>query len=105
VFDADGIDYMFGHLQFWFNGDVFAMVKNDPFKSILAAERLGNEKPTGPVYFEHNRWDPFGPYQSMLATARDYCAKGGDVTVWTNAQPSLFNKLDAHRRPGRQRML
>lgn len=91
-----GIDYMFRHLQFWFKGDVFEMVKNDPFKTILGAQRLGNERPTGPVYFTHNRWDPFGPYQSALDTARDYCAKGADVTFWTNEQPPLFNKLDVN---------
>lgn len=91
-----GIDYMFRHLQFWFTGDIFEMAKNDPFKTILGAQRLGNERPTGPVYFTHNRWDPFGPYQSALDTARDYCAMGADVTFWTNEQPPLFNKLDVN---------
>ena len=89
-----GIDYMFRHFQGWFKDDAYQMVANEPLKTILGAQRLGNERPTGPVYFTHNRWDPFGPYQSALATARDYCAKGADVTFWTNEQPPLFNKLD-----------
>lgn len=89
-----GIDYAFRHLQPWFKGDLNAMVQNDPFKGILAAQRIGNVKPTGPIYFSHNRYDPFGPYQSVVDTARDWCAKGADVTLWTNEQPPLFNKLD-----------
>lgn len=88
-----GIDYEFRHLDSWFKDDIYEMVKADPFKTVLATQRLGNVKPTGPVYFEHNRWDSFGEYQSVRATAHDYCAKGADVTLWTNEQPPLFNKL------------
>ena len=87
------VDYAFRHLTFWFKADIFEMVKAEPFKTVLATQRLGNEKPTGPVYFEHNRWDSFGEYQAVRATANDYCARGGDVTLWTNEQPPLFNKL------------
>ncbi|MGV0833994.1 lipase family protein [Mycolicibacterium thermoresistibile] len=88
-----GINYMFRHMEFWFKDDIFEMVDVEPFKTILATQRVGNVKPTGPVYFTHNRWDPFGPYLSARATAADYCAMGADVTFWTNEQPPLFNKL------------
>lgn len=91
-----GIDYEFRHMQFWFKSDVYEMADSEPFKTILWAQRLGNAKPTGPVYFQHNRWDPFGPYESARATARDYCTAGADVTFWTNEQPPLFNKLDVN---------
>ncbi|ORW58189.1 triacylglycerol lipase [Mycolicibacterium peregrinum] len=87
-------DYMFRHLQYWFKGDVDEMINADPLKSIVAAQRIGNVKPTGPVYLEHNRWDPFGPYASVEQTANDWCGMGADVTLWTNEQPPLFNKLD-----------
>lgn len=89
-----GVDYAFRHLQPWFKVDLGLLVSNDPFKSLLAAQRIGNVKPEGPVYITHNRWDPFAPYQSALDTASDWCAKGADVTFWTNEQPPLFNKLD-----------
>lgn len=89
-----GIDYMFRHLNGWFKNDIYEAVKADPFKSLLAAQRIGNIKPTGPAYFEHNRWDPFGPYQSARQTAADWCAKGADVTFWTNEDPPFLNKLD-----------
>lgn len=91
-----GIDFAFRHLASWFNGDVVQMMSVDPFKSILAAQRLGNLKPKGPVYITHNRWDSFAPYASSRQSAADWCAMGADVTFWTNEQPPLFNKLDVN---------
>lgn len=89
-----GVDYAFRHLQYWFNTDLYALVANDPFKSLLAAQRVGNIKPTGPVYISHNRFDPLVPYEPARRTAADWCAMGADVQLWTNEQPPLFNKLD-----------
>lgn len=88
-----GIDYAFRHLQPWFKTDLVQTVSADPLKSILAAQRIGNLKPTGPVYLSHNRWDPFGPYQSVVRTGRDWCVQGADVTLWTNEEPPFLNKL------------
>jgi triacylglycerol lipase len=88
-----GNDYAFRHLAGWFKGDIYEMISNSPIKDVLAAQRIGNVKPTGPVYLEHNRWDPFAPYTSTQQTAADWCALGADVTLWTNEQPPLFNKL------------
>ena len=88
------VDYAFRHLQPYFKGDLTELASNDPFKSILGQQRIGNLKPEGPIYISHNRWDPFAPYQSARQTALDYCRKGSDVTLWTNEQPPLFNKLD-----------
>jgi triacylglycerol lipase len=48
------------------------------------------------VYLEHNRWDPFAPYASTVQTALDWCAKRADVTLWTNDQPPVLNKLDVN---------
>lgn len=91
-----GIDYMFRHYDGWFKNDIYEAVKKDPFKSLLAAQRIGNIKPTGPVYFTHNRWDPFGGYAQARQSAADYCAMGADVTFWTNEEPPLFNKVDVN---------
>jgi triacylglycerol lipase len=90
------IDDAFRHLQPWFNSDLDQLVHNDPFSSILGMQRIGNTKPTGPVYISQNRWDPFGPYQSTLDTARDWCAKGADVQLWTNEEPPFLNKADVN---------
>ena len=88
-----GVDYAFRHLEFWFNTDLDTLISNDPFKSLLVAQRVGNIKPKGPVYIAHNRWDPLIPYQAARQTAQDWCAMGADVEFWTNEQPPLFNKL------------
>jgi triacylglycerol lipase len=53
-----GVDYAFRHLQFYFNTDLNALVSNDPFKSLLAAQRVGNIKPKGPVYITHKGKSP-----------------------------------------------
>jgi Secretory lipase len=90
------VDYMFRHLDFWFKGDIAETARTDPFKSILAAQRIGNVKPRGPVYLTYNRWDPFSPYASARQTAADWCRMGADVTFWTNEEPPLFNKLDVN---------
>lgn len=91
-----GIDYAFRHLQPWFKEDLYQSVREDPLKSILAMQRIGNVKPTGPVYLSHNRWDSFAPYQSVVATAKDWCAMGADVTLWTNEQPPFLNKMNTN---------
>lgn len=91
-----GIDYAFRHLDGWFAMDIYEAVKVDPFKGLLAAQRLGNIKPTGPVYLSHNRWDSFGPYAAVVDTARDWCRMGANVTLWTNEQPPFLNKADVN---------
>lgn len=91
-----GINYAFRHLQPWFKKDLYQSVREEPLSSILAMQRIGNVKPTGPVYLSHNRWDSFAPYESVVATARDWCAMGADVTLWTNEQPPFLNKTDTN---------
>ncbi|MGV0768788.1 lipase family protein [Mycobacterium syngnathidarum] len=91
-----GINYAFRHLQPWFKKDLYQSVREEPLSSILAMQRIGNVKPTGPVYLSHNRWDSFAPYESVVATARDWCALGADVTLWTNEQPPFLNKTDTN---------
>lgn len=88
------INYMFRHFDGWFKNDIYQAAQAEPLKGLLAAQRIGNVKPTGPVYFEHNRWDSFAPYTSTRRTAADWCAGGADVTFWTNEQPPFLNKLD-----------
>jgi hypothetical protein len=91
-----GTDYAFRHLQPYFKNDLTQLAQSDPFKTILAAQRVGNIKPTGPVYLSHNRWDPFGPYAAVVQTANDWCAQGADVTLWTNEQPPFLNKTNVN---------
>lgn len=89
-----GVDYAFRHLQFWFKDDLNAIAAAEPFRTIFAAQRVGNIKPKGPVYISHNRWDPLAPYTSARDTAADWCKMGADVQLWTNEQPPFLNKMD-----------
>jgi triacylglycerol lipase len=91
-----GINYAFRHYDGWFKDNIYEAAKVDPLKTLLAQQRIGNGKPTGPVYFEHNRWDSFGPYLAARQTAADWCAKGADVTFWTNEQPPFLNEVSVN---------
>ncbi len=31
-----------------------------------------------------------------MATARDWCALGADITLWTNEQPPFLNKMNTN---------
>jgi hypothetical protein len=85
-------DFAFRHVQFWFNTDPFALTASDPLKGILDAQRLGSLKPNAPVFIDHNRYDPFIPWQGGRQLAVDWCDKGADVQFWTNEQPPFLNK-------------
>jgi triacylglycerol lipase len=90
------VNYAFRHMDGWFNTDPIQMASTDPLKTLLANQRLGNLKPKGPIFMAHNRWDSLSPYQSARDTAIDWCAKGADVTFWTNEQPPLLNKMSVN---------
>lgn len=94
-------DFGFRHLYFpdntgWFNVDPAVLFGSDPVKSLLAAQNLGSLKPTGPVYISTNRYDTFNPYQASVDLARDWCAKGADVQLWTNEEPPFLNKASVN---------
>jgi triacylglycerol lipase len=44
------------------------------------------------VFIDHNRYDPFIPWQGGHQLAIDWCDKGADVQFWTNEQPPFLNK-------------
>ena len=79
--------------EFWFNPMFLPVWQDDPFKSLLAAQRIGNIKPEGPVYLRTTVGIHLARIRHLLARARDWCAMGADVKLWTNEQPPLFNKL------------
>ncbi|AEV73528.1 MULTISPECIES: lipase family protein [Mycolicibacterium] len=90
-------DFAFRHLYFpdntgYFNVDPATLFGNDPVKSLLLAQNLGQAKPTGPVYISTNRYDTFNPYQASVDLKNDWCAKGADVQLWTNQEPPFLNK-------------
>jgi Secretory lipase len=87
------VDFMFRHIQFWFNTDPFVLTQTEPLKGILDAQRLGTLKPSAPVFISTNRYDPFTSWAASHQLAIDWCDKGADVQLWTNEQPPFLNKM------------
>jgi hypothetical protein len=58
---------------------VSAYLSEEPFKSILAENKIGNIKPGAPVLVEHSPQDDVVPYAQGKQMAKDWCAKGGNV--------------------------
>lgn len=85
--------FRFKHLQDFFIPDVADVVRDPIFEALFDEQRLGGHRPTAPVLIISNRYDPLVPYGPVVQLARDWCAQGADVQLWTNEQPPLFNKL------------
>jgi Secretory lipase len=43
-------------------------------------------------FIDHNRYDPFSPWQGGHQLAIDWCDKGADVQFFTNELPPFLNK-------------
>lgn len=91
-------DFGFRHMYFpdntgWFVAPPDQIFGNDPVKSLLLAQNLGQLKPTGPAFISANRWDAFNPYQASTDLANQWCAMGADVQLNTNEEPPFANKL------------
>ena len=84
--------FMFRHLQPYFNQDIFALVEQEPFKSLFDEQKLGRMKPNAPVLINANRFDPLVPWAPAMQMGRDWCAQGADVEARTNEQPPFLNK-------------
>ncbi len=51
----------------------------EPFKSVMADERLGNRAPSVPTLVAHSRVDDIVPYAQGRQMALDWCARGANV--------------------------
>ncbi|WP_026360219.1 lipase family protein [Amycolatopsis nigrescens] len=51
----------------------------EPFKSVVADQKIGNLKPTAPVQVEHSPVDDIVPYGQGKQMAKDWCGKGANV--------------------------
>ena len=59
----------------------------EPFKSIVAAQRIGTIRPTVPVLVTHSALDDVIPYSVGKQMARSWCGKGANVFFSTNVAP------------------
>lgn len=87
------LDFMFRHLQPYFNDNVWKVINEEPFSSMLDDQHVGRYKPNAPVLINSNRYDPLVPWTAANQLGRDWCAQGADVEFRTNEEPPFLNKL------------
>lgn len=63
------------------------LMQAEPFKSVLAENRIGNRKPSAPVLLTHSTLDDVIPYGVGKQLAKDWCGKGANVRWSPNASP------------------
>lgn len=56
-----------------------AHMAEEPFRSIVAQNKLGQVRPGAPVLVEHAVFDDVLPYEQGKQMARDWCSRGGTV--------------------------
>lgn len=66
---------------------ITAYFNEEPFKSILADNKIGNRKPNIPVRVTHSTLDDTIPYAVGKQLAKDWCAKGANVVFAPNVAP------------------
>jgi pimeloyl-ACP methyl ester carboxylesterase len=58
------------------------------FSAVIADQRIGNIKPTVPVFVSHSALDDVIPYSVGKTMARSWCGKGANVRFSTNVIPT-----------------
>lgn len=71
-----------------YNGQPMStLMAAEPFKSIVAAQRIGTIKPRVPVLVTHSALDDVIPYSVGKQMAKSWCGKGANVFFSTNIAP------------------
>jgi pimeloyl-ACP methyl ester carboxylesterase len=68
----------------------------EPFRSIVAAQRIGTIEPTVPVLVTHSVLDDVIPYAVGKQMARSWCGTGANVRLHTNVAPLHVGGLVPH---------
>lgn len=63
------------------------LMGQDPFRSVVAAQRIGTTRPSVPVLVSHSTLDDTIPFAVGRAMARSWCATGANVRFSPNAAP------------------
>lgn len=63
---------------------ITAHLTEEPLRSVIAANRIGNRKPSAPVLISHSLLDDVVPYAVGKQLAKDWCAKGTNVRLSPN---------------------
>jgi pimeloyl-ACP methyl ester carboxylesterase len=68
--------------------DLTELARTEPFRSIVADQRIGRLTPAVPVLVTHSVLDDVIPYAVGKGLARDWCARGADVAFSPNIMPT-----------------
>lgn len=80
-----------------YNGQPMStLMDTEPFRSIVAAQRIGTIKPTVPVLVTHSALDDVIPYSVGKQMARSWCGKGANVRLHTNVAPLHVGGIVPH---------
>ena len=61
--------------------------RQEPFRSMLADQRIGRTKPSAPVLVTHSALDDTIPFKVGKQLAKDWCATGANVRFSANVTP------------------
>ena len=68
--------------------DLTQLAASEPFRSIIADQRVGRLKPAAPVLVTHSVLDDVIPYAVGRGLASDWCARGANVAFSPNITPT-----------------
>lgn len=63
------------------------LIDREPFRTMIDEQRIGRIKPNAPVLVTHSLLDDVIPYRVGRQMAKDWCARGANVRMSTNATP------------------
>lgn len=77
------------------------MISREPFRTMIADQKLGKRKPSAPVLVTHSLIDDAIPYRLGAQLASDWCDRGANVQFATNLMPghvggALANSADSY---------
>lgn len=75
---------------------ISSLMTQEPFASIIAAQRIGNIRPAVPVLVTHSALDDTIPYSAGRAMAKSWCSKGANVRFSTNYAPLHVGGMGPH---------
>ncbi len=72
------------------------LMEQEPFASIIEAQRIGTLRPSVPVLVTHSALDDTIPYGVGRTMARSWCGKGANVRFSTNLAPAHVGGMVPH---------
>ncbi|WP_199907430.1 lipase family protein [Nocardioides terrigena] len=72
------------------------LMTREPFRTVIADQRIGTTRPTVPVLVSHSTLDDTIPYAVGRAMARAWCGKGANVRFSPNVAPLHVGGIVPH---------